>query len=60
MSVVEEKPNNNFHIYLNIYYIIQNFQNFLQWLFVSEMPCNPQTYRVWARYIKTAIGPIFF
>jgi hypothetical protein len=44
ISSVEEKPNNNFPIYLNIYYITQNFRNFLQWLFVNEMPCNPQTY----------------
>jgi len=46
---VEEKPNNNFPIYLNICYITQNIQIFLQWVFVSEMPCNPQTYGVWAR-----------
>ena len=46
---MEEKPNNNFPIYLNVCYITQNIQIFLQWVFVSEMPCNPQTYGVWAR-----------
>jgi hypothetical protein len=51
---VEEKPNNNFPIYLNVCYITQNIQIFLQWVFVSEMPCNPQTYGVWARYTATA------
>jgi hypothetical protein len=30
ISLVEEKPNNKFPIYLNIYYITQNIQVFLQ------------------------------
>jgi hypothetical protein len=34
---------------LNISYIAQNVRLFVQWLFVSEMPCNPQAYGVWAR-----------
>ena len=58
ISLVEEKLNNNFLIYLNLYYITQNFQNFLQWLFVSEMPCNPQTYGVWARYDPSPAFPL--
>ena len=34
---------------LNISYIAQNVRLFVQWLFVSEMHCNPQAYGVWAR-----------
>jgi hypothetical protein len=30
ISLVEEKPNNNFPIYLKVYYITQNIQIFLQ------------------------------
>jgi hypothetical protein len=31
------------------YYIAQKNQLFLQWQFVSEIPCNPQTYGMRAR-----------
>jgi hypothetical protein len=31
------------------YYIAQKIQLFLQWQFVSEIPCNPQTYGMRAR-----------
>jgi len=29
---------------LIIFFIAQQFRLFLQWLFVSGRPCNPQTY----------------
>jgi hypothetical protein len=37
------------------YYIAQKNQLFLQWQFVSEIPCNPQTYGMRARYTSKPI-----